>query len=172
MADLPRQQEACQACHGGPGAASPSPLIPTLAAQPRLYLENKLVLIRDGLRDIPAMKAVMQGLTDEDIIALARHFSALPAVSAPAATLDSTRRRAGAAIAERARCASCHLPSYAGQQQVPRLAGQHEAYLLEALRQYRDAPGPGRDTLMTAALQGLGDQDLVNLSHYLATLRP
>ncbi len=165
-ADPPRF-EACQACH-----ATNAPLIPQLAGQPRLYLENKLVLVRDGMRDIPAMKAVMEGLSDEDIIVLARHYAALPAPAAVVAKADATRRRAGAALAERARCASCHLPNYAGQQQVPRLAGQHEAYLLQSLRQYRDAPGPGRDTLMTAALQGLADADLANLSHYLAALQP
>jgi cytochrome c553 len=64
------------------------------------------------------------------------------------------------------------LSDYSGQNQVPRLAGQDEAYLVYSMKQFRDNPGPGRDTIMAAVLRGLSDADLANLAHYLATFKP
>lgn len=55
---------------------------------------------------------------------------------------------------------------------MPRLAGQHEAYLQYSLKQFRDHAGPGRDTIMSATLLGLADADLADLAHYLASSRP
>ena len=56
----PAAVQGCTACHG-PAGNSPSPSVPSIAGQPRLFIENQLVLIREGLRDVPAMKAVMGG---------------------------------------------------------------------------------------------------------------
>lgn len=158
--------EACTVCHG-PGGNSPTPAIPSIAGQPQVFLENQLVLIREGLRDVPAMKAVMGGLSDGEIVALARHFSAQP-VLAPPGPLQADKFRAGAEVSRRALCGTCHLPGYVGQNQVPRLAGQHEAYLAATLKMYRDNPAPGRDTAMSAVLYGLKDADLEHLAHYFA----
>jgi cytochrome c553 len=157
---------ACAACHG-PGGNSPSATVPSIAAQPRTFLENQLVLIREGLRDVPAMKAVMGGLDDAEIVALARYFSAQAALPAPGVK-QTDRAQAGAELSRRALCAGCHLLGYVGQNQVPRLAGQQEAYLLATLKMYRDNPAPGRDTLMSAPLQGMKDGELESLAHHLA----
>jgi cytochrome c553 len=162
--------EACTACHG-PGGNSVVPSIPSIAGQPRTFVENQLVLIREGLRDVPSMKAVMGTLNDEQIVALARHFSAQP-VAAPGAPRRAEPFKAGAVVSQRALCGTCHLPTYAGQNQVPRLAGQHEAYLLATMKMYRDKPDPGRDTAMSAALFGLKDADLAALAHYLSQQGP
>ena len=157
---------ACAACHGANGVA-PSPAIPSLAGQPKLFIENQLVLMREGLREVPAMQAAVAGLSDEDIVALARHYAALPLKPAPG-PLQADKQRAGADLSKQGGCGTCHLPDYRGQNQVPRLAGQHEAYLLASMKQFRDHPGPGRDTIMAATLRGIGDADLERLAHYLA----
>lgn len=161
---------ACAACHGADGVA-PAPEVPSIAGQPRLFIENQLVLIREGLRDVPTMKAVMGTLDDAAIGALARHYSALPLRPPPVPVRAEPRDR-GAAISRRALCGTCHLPDYAGQQQVPRLAGQNEVYLRQALTQFRDHPGPGCDTIMAGTLQGMSDRDLADLAHYFASARP
>lgn len=157
---------ACAACHGPEGVA-PSPAIPSLAGQPRLFIENQLVLMREGLREVPAMQAAVAGLSDEEIVALARHYAALPLKPTPA-PLQPEKQRAGAALSQAGGCGTCHLPDYRGQNQVPRLAGQHEAYLLASMKQFRDQPGPGRDTIMAATLRGLSDADLEKLAHHFA----
>ena len=140
----------CNACHG-PGGNSQIPLTPSIAGQPKLFVENQLVLIREGLRDIPQMKEIVSGMSDETIIALAQHFAAQTPVSKPGAP-NQEKSRLGAAAAARLLCGTCHLSDYTGQNQVPRLAGQDETYLAHSMKQFRDNPGPGRDTIMAAVL--------------------
>lgn len=162
----PQNVAACVACHG-PGGVSVIPQLPSIAAQPRTFLENQLVLIREGLREVPEMKAVMGSLDDAEIVALARHFSSLPKVPVRG-PLQPDKARAGEELSRRALCGTCHLPGYVGQNQVPRLAGQQEAYLLATLKMYRDNPAPGRDTLMSGPLQGMKDAELEALAHHFA----
>ena len=102
--------------------------MPSLAAQPKLFIENQLVLIREGLREVAPMKEVMAGMSDETISALAQYFAAQKPVptTVPA---DQEKARLGATTASKMLCGTCHLPDYSGQKQVPRLAGQDEAYL-------------------------------------------
>lgn len=166
----PATVATCNACHG-PGGNSQIPLTPSLAGQPKLFVENQLVLVREGLRDVPQMKEIVSGMSDETIIALAQHYAAQTPAPKPAAP-DQQKARLGAAAASKMLCGTCHLPDYTGQKQVPRLAGQDETYLVYSMKQFRDNPGLGRDTIMAAALFGLNDADLANLAHYLAHFKP
>jgi cytochrome c553 len=161
---------ACTACHG-PGGNSQIPLTPSIAGQPRVFIENQLVVIREGLREVPAMKEVLTGVSDETIVELAKYFAA-QTPAAKTTTPDATKARQGAEIASALLCGTCHLADYSGQKQVPRLAGQDEAFLLNSMKQFRDDPGPGRDTIMAATLRGLSDADLAKLAHYLSTFKP
>ncbi len=161
---------ACAACHG-PGGNSQVPQFPSLAGQPKLFIENQLVLIREGLRDIPPMKDVMAAIKDDEIVLLAAFFAAQPVAPHPG-PVQPEKLRAGAKVSAKMLCGTCHLPDFKGQNQVPRLAGQKEEYLLLAMKQFRDQPGPGRDTIMAAALYGLKDAELANLAHYLAHFKP
>ena len=156
----------CMACHG-PQGNSQIPTMPSLAGQPKTFLENQLVLIREGMRDIPQMKGLLDGMKDPELIALATYFSAQTPVRVAGPVNAATYQR-GQATAAKMLCASCHLPDYAGRSQIPRLAGQQEAFLLDSMKQFRDHPGPGRDTIMAASLHGLKDTDLVDLAHFLA----
>ena len=158
---------ACAACHG-PGGNAVIAEHPSIAGQPKVFIENQLVLIREGLRDVPSMKAVVGGLSDEQIIALAVHYAAQPVTPRPG-PVDAARVAQGAEVSRRMLCGTCHLPDYRGQDQVPRLAGQNEPYLYQVMRQFRDRPAPGRDTMMSVSLQGLSDAELARLAHYLAS---
>lgn len=166
----PATLAACAACHG-PNGNAPVEQFPSIAGQPRVFLENTLVLIREGLREVPAMQPVMAGMSDDEIIALAKHFAAQPLVARPVA-VQPAKAEAGKQAAAGLLCGTCHLANFLGQNQVPRLAGQNEAYLLASMKQFRDAPGPGRDTIMAATLRGVADADLANLAHYLAGFKP
>lgn len=169
-AATPARAALCAACHG-PLGNSQIPNTPSLAGQPKLFIENTLVLIREGMRDVPAMKGMLDGVSDAEIVELANYFSAQRPQPAASGAPDEATFRRGHVLATRGLCGSCHLPDYSGRQQIPRLAGQHEAFLLQSLRQFRDHPGPGRDTIMAASLYGLKDKDLADLAHYLAHYR-
>ena len=169
-AATPARAALCAACHG-PLGNSEIANTPSLAGQPKLFIENQLVLIREGMRDVPAMKGMLAGVTDSEIVELANYFSAQKPAAASKGAPDAATYQRGQALAARGLCGSCHLPDYSGRQQIPRLAGQHEAFLLQSLRQFRDHPGPGRDTIMSASVYGLKDNELADLAHYLAHYR-
>jgi cytochrome c553 len=165
-----RQLRRCSVCHG-PQGNSQVPATPSLAGQPQLFIENQMVLIREGLRDFPEMRGVLDGMTDAEIVALAKYFSSQTPVRTAAGPADSAVFERGKALAEKTLCGTCHLPGYTGRQQIPRLAGQHEEFLLHAMKQFRDHPGPGRDTIMAASLYGLKDAELADLAHFFAHLQ-
>jgi len=165
----PERVAACESCHGPAGNAQIAQF-PSLAGQPKVFIENQLVMMREGLRDVPAMKEVMAGISDAEIVALASHYASMPSVPT-SGSADPQKHRAGEQTARKMLCGTCHLPDYAGQNQVPRLAGQNEEYLVQSMKQFRDSPGPGRDTIMAAALHGLSDADLANVAHYLARFK-
>ncbi|HWM42333.1 MAG TPA: c-type cytochrome [Burkholderiales bacterium] len=159
--------QLCAACHG-PAGNSVNPQIPSIAGQPKLFLENQLILFREELRKSEQMLPVVKGLKDAEIVKLAEHFSKLPAKGMEAGNADAKLMKLGAEKSKALRCGVCHLSDYRGQNQIPRLAGQREAYLEAEMRAYRDNKRTGGDTIMAAALYGVSDADIKALAHYLA----
>lgn len=168
-ASPPAKLALCGACHGANGNSALA-LSPSLAGQPKVFLENTLILIREGLRPIAQMQGLLNGVSDAEIVALADHYSRQPAKGQDTPRDEATFRR-GEAIAARALCGTCHLPSYAGQQQMPRLAAQREDYLVHSMREFRDNKAQGRDTMMNGVLRGFSDRDIADMAHYFAQLR-
>lgn len=159
----------CMACHG-PQGNSQIPLTPSLAGQPKVFIENQLVLIREGLREIPQMKGLLDNMKDPELVALASYFSAQTPAK-PAGPIQAETFQRGQQLSSKMLCGTCHLPDYVGRQQIPRLAGQNEAFLVYSMKQFRDHPGPGRDTIMSASLFGLKDNELADLAHFLANFK-
>jgi cytochrome c553 len=161
---------ACSACHGENGN-SRLENIPSLAGQPEFFLLNQLVLMRDGVRTIPAMAPLVRDLTDADIQTIASHFAARDP-RASGEPIDTALVTRGRELAISLRCGSCHLPGLEGRQQIPRLAKQRIDYLTRALKDYRDGTRAGADTLMNNAVAGLSDSDLSALAHYATSPQP
>ncbi len=164
-------QEPCLGCHG-PDGNSLTAGIPSIAGQPSVFLETQLVLIREELRPAPQMLPIVKEMPDEEIVALAAHFSRLPPRSVATTPADEKLMQQGMERAKALRCGVCHLPDFRGQNQVPRLAGQREEYLRSELAAYRDNRRKGGDTIMAAALYGVPDADLDALAHFLSRTRP
>jgi len=157
----------CGACHGEDGN-SRMEKTPSLAGQPKFFVVNQLILMREGVRKVAVMMPFVKDLTDSDIEALAEHYARLtPELTG--ARPDPALAARGAELANRLRCASCHGPSLGGHQQMPRIAGQRIDYMFEALKAYRDNTRSGADTLMSAAVYGLSDAQLNALAHYAAS---
>jgi cytochrome c553 len=166
----PARALACNACHG-PNGNSQIKDIPSIAGQPKIFIENQLVLIREGMRDIPQMKGVLENVPDSELTALAIHYEGLPVVK-PSANRQINLFTKGETLAKEMRCGICHLPNYVGREQMPRLAGQREDYLLHTMRSMKANQAVGRDSIMIASLYGISDEDLQAISHYLASLAP
>ena len=160
----------CGACHGAQGN-SVIPNIPSLAGQPKVFLENQLVLIREGMRDIPQMKGQLDNVPDSELTELAQHYAAQPLVKPNVARQQALYAR-GETLSKDMRCGICHLPNYVGREQMPRLAGQREDYLLHTMRSMKSNQAAGRDPIMSASLYGISDADLQAIAHYLAQTAP
>jgi cytochrome c553 len=165
---LAEKLQLCAACHGEDGN-SKLEKIPSLAGQPAFFILNQLFLMREGVRKVEAMASIVKDLKDDDLTNLSQHFAALAPKRSDEA-VDAALAKKGAEIATQRRCSSCHLPSLAGQEQMPRLARQRLDYLIDTLKSYRDSPRPGADTAMSAAIAGATDADITALAHYAASL--
>lgn len=157
----------CAGCHG-PDGNSPDPKVPSIAGQPKLFIETQLVLFREELRKSEQMLPVVRGMKDPEIIQLADHFSKLPSRGMETAPADQALLQRGSQKAKELRCGICHTSDFGGQKQVPRLAAQREAYLEAEMRAYRDGKRAGGDTIMAAALYGVSDADIRALAHFLS----
>ncbi len=104
--------------------------MPSIAAQPKLFIETQLILFCEGVRRSESMQPAVQGLKDAEIVQLAAHFANLPAMATQSGTADAALVKQGMEKAQTLRCGSCHMPDYRGQAQIPRLAGQREETLL------------------------------------------
>jgi cytochrome c553 len=158
----------CANCHGDDGRSRMEGT-PSLAGQPPLFIVTQMILFREGIRHVPAMQAFAAGLPDRDIEDLAAHFAALP----PGPPEDRRARDAamfaeGQALMGPRHCASCHLPTLAGREQVPRINAQREDFLARTLQEYRDGTRIGADTQMNGAVAGLTDAQIAALAHYLS----
>jgi cytochrome c553 len=164
---LAERVQQCSACHGEDGN-SRMPNVPSLAGQPEFFVMNQLFLMREGVRRIEVMMPLVKELKDDELAGLAKHFAAL-APKASDEPIDPALVTRGGELASKLRCGSCHLPTLAGQEQMPRLAKQRVDYMITALKEFRDNKRAGADTLMSAVIIGLPDGDLAALAHYAAS---
>ena len=164
---LAERIETCSACHGEDGN-SRMENIPSIAGQPAFFIVNQLILMREKVRPVEAMEPFVKDLKDDDATALADHFAKLPAKPSDE-KIDAALVRRGEELSAARRCGSCHLPTLAGQEQIPRIARQRVDYLVKSLREFRDGNRLGADTNMSVPVVGLSNADLAALAHYAAS---
>ena len=157
----------CSACHGEVGHSSETQ-VPSLGAQPAPYVLIQLYLFREKQRRIEPMTQAAQGLTDDQLRQIADFVSKLPAPKPPTDPLDAVRIERARSLAHKNHCGFCHNADFSGHDNVPRLAGQHEAYLLKALREYKSNTRPGYDATMAEVVQPISDADLADLAYLMA----
>jgi len=161
--------QTCIACHG-PGGNSGNPVVPSLAGQPRQFIETQLVMFREGNRKDAQMSPIAANLSNKEVNELAAFFSAQTR-SPPARSGDPAKAAAGRRLTEQNHCVSCHGPALMGQQHIPRLAGQQRDYLRIQLRGFRAGTRFDMDGNMTSIAQSLSDADIETLADYLSTLK-
>lgn len=160
----------CLACHGA-GGESVIPETPSLGGQPEFYLTVQMLMFRDKLRLGEPMNQAMRGLTDDDLRGLAAYLAKLPAPKPAAGAIDEQRMNRARALIEEHRCNFCHQGSYTGEQNVPRLAGQRQDYLVKAMREYKNNARRGYDASMADVLYPVTDEEIADLAYLFARLR-
>lgn len=162
---------ACLACHGT-GGVSQQEGVPSLAAQPDLYIQWQLVFFRLESRKSEVMEQDARPLSDDDIRQFGAYFTALPPPPAPPPPDPKPElSAAGKPIAEERHCNACHTANFAGQRAIARLAGQREEVLRKALEDFRSGARRGTGlAAMPEAVYGMSDDDFAAIAHYLSRL--
>jgi cytochrome c553 len=87
---------ACTICHGKEGRAGPDGFYPRIAGKPAGYLYNQLLNFRDGRRHYALMTRLLDPLSDDYLLEIAKHFAALdlpyPAPTRPALAPEVLQR--------------------------------------------------------------------------------
>ena len=164
----PARAATCDVCHG-PNGNSVLKDIPSIAGQPKVFIENQLVMIREGMRDIPQMKGTLDNVQDSELTELAHHYASIK-IAKPPTQKQADLYNKGERLSKEMRCGICHLPTFVGRDQMPRLAGQREDYMLYTMRAMKANQVVGRDPNMITSLYGIADEDLQAIAHYLSRL--
>jgi cytochrome c553 len=178
--DMAQRTLACTACHGKEGRAAPDGYYPRIAGKPAGYLYNQLLHFRDGRRHYGLMTRLVDTLSDEYLLEIARHFASLdlpyppPAAQrAPAEALQRGRQLAlqGDLPKNMPACAQCHGRALTGVlPNVPGLLGLPRDYLNAQLGAWRagkrNAHAPD---CMAEIAQRLQPDDLSAVTAWLAS---
>jgi cytochrome c553 len=160
----------CLACHGQNGQ-SENPGVPSLGSQQAFYVTVQLFMFRERMRVVDPMNEMAKGLSDDDLRGFADAIAKLPAPKPVEGPVDAARMERARALVEQNHCNVCHTPSFAGQENVPRIADQREDYLAKTMREYKDNSRHGYDATMAEVLQPVTPEQIADLAYYLARLR-
>jgi cytochrome c553 len=164
-----KKAETCVACHG-PNGNSVQPQFPILAGQTARYIYLQVKDFKEGRRVEPQMDPFLKDLSREDMFDLAAFFAAQKLRSAPGFKADPVKAARGKKKAEETLCTMCHLGGFMGQNEIPRVAGQHYEYTVKQLKDFKNGKRTNDAGNMASVSKTLSDQDMDDLGHYLAGL--
>ena len=163
----------CGTCHG-PNGNSTNPKYPRLAGQNPNYLAAQLKAFRSQTRGDPDAIGYMWGmaaeLDDDTIAALAAYYAAQKAEAGPRADQAAISRgreiyQNGVTAEGVPACSTCHGADGRGQQEFPRLASQHEQYVLKQLSSFKS--NMRKVAIMHGVAQNLRVPEMESVAAYL-----
>ena len=154
----------CLGCHGVVSYNNiyPTYKVPKLGNQHKDYIVSALKAYRSGERLHPTMRAHAVNLSDVEISKIADYFSSLKLSEQKIQSSDIKM------IDEANSCVGCHgadgnsmVPSF------PKIAGQYEDYLYQALKSYQD--GQRTNAIMSGIANTLNEKQMKKLSKYFSS---
>ena len=158
--------ETCSGCHAIAGYTNAYPTyhVPRLGGQHADYVVLALKAYQNSERWHPTMHANATPLSEQEMQDIAAYLSSFKTAVEP----NPTQGDVAAGKKKSASCAACHGPDGNGPiTQYPRLAGQYEDYLHQALQDYKT--GKRNNPVMKGMVTPLSDQDIADLSAYFAS---
>lgn len=159
--------QTCLGCHGAPGLRNPGPVyaIPMVGGQHAEYIVSALKAYKAKTRSHGTMQAQAANLSESDMADIAAFFGAMQGNSRPSLV---SQAKAEEGKIKSAACASCHGAAGDGElSNFPKLAGQYESYLVQALKDYRS--GKRENAIMAGFAGSLSIQDIEALSAWFAS---
>jgi cytochrome c553 len=157
---------ACGGCHAieGYGNAFPTYPVPRVGGQHAEAVIGALKSYLNGERKHGTMEGNAKSMSEQDMQDIAAYLSKLKDESAVGAVTGNAAAGKGKAAA----CGACHGED--GNSQIasnPRLAGQHEGYLIRALKDYQS--GARKNPIMSGMAKDLSEQDIHDIAAYYAS---
>ncbi len=169
-----RVYEICESCHLPDGWGNDDGVYPQLAGQHPSVLMQQLLDIRDGKRDNPAMYPFVQERTIggyqnlADVVAYISTLAMTPHHGK--GKWDATTQeheRGGSLYVEN--CASCHGKDARGSNEakIPRLQGQHYAYLQQQIKLIAIQQRKTHPNMMTV-IESLSQADIEKILNFIS----
>jgi cytochrome c553 len=166
--------QLCATCHGVHGR-SESPMFPRLDGQTPEYLQAQLKGFREHARGESDARSYMWGiasqLDDATIQSLADYYGSQTPTPGVAGAPELISK--GKTIFEKGipdtgvpACASCHGAQAQGAGAFPRLAGQHQAYLLRQIEVFKNLTR-ANSPVMSAVAHNLSTEEASAVATYL-----
>jgi cytochrome c553 len=164
----PPKAALCAACHGPNGNPTMAE-VPALAGQTSRYIYLQLRDFQAGRRSNALMSPMSKDLSPNEMRELGYWFAAQKSRPVPFQP-DAAKAKLGKAKADETLCTMCHLGGFAGQNEIPRVAGQPYDYVVKQLRAFKARERTNDAGNMTSVSSTLTDADIENLGHYIAGL--
>lgn len=160
----------CGYCHGKDGS-SVKENIPNLAEQNEEYLLKQFHYFANGERKSYVMEQLAKALSDDERINLSLYFSSLK-VKSDAHLEGSTLLESSARGREKYQsfCFACHGEDGLGNKDMPRLAGQKKAFLVETLNTFKQGKSTRSNSPMVKIMKAVKASDIEPLADYISKL--
>ncbi len=159
--------QTCNGCHAGEGYRNPGPVyhIPMIGGQHADYIVSALKAYKSKERSHGTMQAQASNLSDQDMADIGAYFASMSGNSRPSLV---NKQKAAKGKEKSVQCASCHGANGDGDQATfPKLAGQYESYIVQALKDYRS--GERDNAIMKGFSAGLSIGDIEALAAWFSS---
>jgi len=168
-------QGQCAICHGAEGESS-TPVFPRLAAQHAEYVARQLADFQSGRRKSAVMGSMAKDLTAAEMQALGRWFESRPVRAHD--VIEPALAEEGRTVYDRGipakgvpACKKCHGLQGEGTETLPRVGGQHAAYLENQLRAFSKRERTNDNAVMQTIAARISDAELRAVSSYISGLK-
>lgn len=178
-ADMTRALEIvegkCAICHGVEGESS-SPLFPRLSGQHAAYIARQLADYQSGRRRNDTMQAMVVDLTADEMRLLGAYFQSKPSQAHGVANPELAQigrdlyQRGNPASGVMA-CADCHGAAGHGTEKMPRVGGQHAAYVERQLKAFGQRERTNDNAVMQAVASKLSEAEIKAVSAFISGLK-
>jgi len=173
---LAERLQLCAGCHSADGNSA-IPENPNLSGLDAEYIVRQLQDFRSGARKSPVMSGIIPMIDATEFEALAAFFSKQK--PRPGAAVDPKLAAQGKEIFDEGivgsavpACSGCHNDDGSGTEKYPRIAGQHSAYVVQQLTNFKNgARANDVKAVMRAVAKRMNEKEIRAVAEYVVTLK-
>ncbi len=173
---LAERLQLCAGCHN-PDGNSAIPENPNLSGLDAEYMVQQLQDFKSGARKSPVMSSIIPMVDVKEFSALADFFSKQK--PKPGGKVDARLAAQGKEIYDEGivgsavpACSGCHNEDGSGTEKYPRIAGQHSAYVIQQLMNFKSGERANDiKAVMRAVAKRMNEKEIRAVAEYVVTLK-